>query len=400
MKKILGGLFILSIVLIGCSSEEKAPFEAIAGNMVAYIQAVIEKPELKNDNAFFKEFFEKQKMYCEELAGQTIPIEIEGSLGLELEAHEGKIGKGSGESTISVPVNIDLRVTDAEDAFKNVNDLMVLVCDKEGNDLDVLYLGSENNLGTSIAETDTIAEIVDIEEVIKKDNPYKEGEILHKGVSVDIDPLCAQIFVNASKLVIVKNDSERKSKIKDQINAIKEETTNKINRISSSTEKEESIESKTEEFVLDNGKLGPIQIGCSISDLSDSVDGLYDKFTKKKEVHENDMDGEWTEEYLLFTKDGKAVIRTDLEGQKINSIVLEEGSSFIKTSEGINVGFAAKALFKMKKMQWETYYEGTTFATSGHYTYYVNSDDLQNTDIPTKASDFKSSAKIMRIIYR
>ena len=42
-------------------------------------------------------------------------------------------------------------------------------------------------------------------------------------------------------------------------------------------------------FVLGNGKLGPIQIGKSISQLPKSVTGLYDKFVYKKEVHESDM---------------------------------------------------------------------------------------------------------------
>lgn len=153
-------------------------------------------------------------------------------------------------------------------------------------------------------------------------------------------------------------------------------------------------------FVLGNGKLGPIQIGKSISQLPKSVTGLYDKFVYKKEVHESDMEDNWTEEYYLFTKGGKTIIRTDVEGKKITSIVLEGASSFIKTAEGLYVGYSAQELFKKKRMEWETYYEGTTFATNGHYTYYVNSDDVPNTDIPSKASDFKPSAKIMRIVYR
>ena len=47
--------------------------------------------------------------------------------------------------------------------------------------------------------------------------------------------------------------------------------------------------SQASTFVLGNGKLGPIQIGKSISQLLKSVTGLYDKFVYKKEVHESDM---------------------------------------------------------------------------------------------------------------
>ena len=48
--------------------------------------------------------------------------------------------------------------------------------------------------------------------------------------------------------------------------------------------------SQASTFVLGNGKLGPIQIGKSISQLPKSVTGLYDKFVYKKEVHESDME--------------------------------------------------------------------------------------------------------------
>ena len=48
--------------------------------------------------------------------------------------------------------------------------------------------------------------------------------------------------------------------------------------------------SQASTFVLGNGKLGPIQIGKSISQLPKSVTGLYDKFVYKKEVDESDME--------------------------------------------------------------------------------------------------------------
>lgn len=157
--------------------------------------------------------------------------------------------------------------------------------------------------------------------------------------------------------------------------------------------------SNTSGFTLNNGKLGSIQIGQNYSSLPKSYAGLYDKYTYKKMVHESDMEDDWVEEYLLFTNNGKEVFRTGVENRKITSITLERGGSFIKTSEGFYVGCPVRELLAKKRMQWENYYEGYVFATSGHYTYYVNSDDVPNTDIPEKASDFKSTAKLMRITY-
>ena len=161
-----------------------------------------------------------------------------------------------------------------------------------------------------------------------------------------------------------------------------------------------NVEENTKKgFVLVNGKLGPIQIGKSIKDLPKSYAGLYDKMKRETINHESDMEDDWTEDFYQFIKDGKNVLRTDVDGNKITSIVLQEGSSFVKPSEGYHVGGSAVELFRKKKMQWVTYYEGTVFATSGHYTFHVNDDDIINSDTPQKISDFKASAKIIRIIY-
>ena len=161
-----------------------------------------------------------------------------------------------------------------------------------------------------------------------------------------------------------------------------------------------NVEENTKKgFVLVNGKLGPIQIGKSIKDLPKSYAGLYDKMKRETINHESDMEDDWTEDFYQFIKDGKNVLRTDVDGNKITSIVLQEGASFVKTSEGYHVGGSAVELFTKKKMQWETYFEGTVFATSGHYTYHVDDDDIINNDTPQTVSDLKPSAKIIRIVY-
>ena len=150
---------------------------------------------------------------------------------------------------------------------------------------------------------------------------------------------------------------------------------------------------------FDNGKLGPVTVGQSVGKLPKSTAGLYDKYEYKKEEHEDDMDGSWTEEYYLFTKGGKPVFRVNMDAGKVFSIRLLEGSQFIKTADGIGVGMPVSKLIQKKKLSWETYYEGEVFATSGHYTYYVSSEDVPNTDVPKKASDFKPTAKVSGIVY-
>jgi hypothetical protein len=91
---------------------------------------------------------------------------------------------------------------------------MILVCDKEGNAIDALYLDVANSLETGFAETDSIEEIVDTGGPIKTDNPYKNGDILCKGTSICIDPVKAQPFVNASKLIVKKYDYDLISEIR------------------------------------------------------------------------------------------------------------------------------------------------------------------------------------------
>lgn len=161
-----------------------------------------------------------------------------------------------------------------------------------------------------------------------------------------------------------------------------------------------AVEAAPQEFILDNGKLGPIQVGMKRNDVPASVPGLYDRAEYKVET-KGDMDGEWTEDYMLLYKDGKEIIRCYVENNVLLTICLQEGSSFVKTSDGFYVGYSARDLFQQKKnMQWGNYYMGEVFASSGHYTYFVNSDYLPNTDIPSKASDFQPAATLTRIEYR
>ena len=153
-----------------------------------------------------------------------------------------------------------------------------------------------------------------------------------------------------------------------------------------------------ETVIFANGKLGPVTVGSPIGELPQQVDGLYDKAERKTEEHEDEMDGPWTEDYYLFTKGGKPVFRANIDGGKVYSIRLLEGSSFVVTPGGFHVGMLALDLVNRVRMRWDTYYDGEVFATKDHFTYYVSSDYI-NGDIPTKVEDFKEDATITGIVY-
>jgi len=151
-------------------------------------------------------------------------------------------------------------------------------------------------------------------------------------------------------------------------------------------------------FVLGNRKLGPLSLGQTVASLPKSVAGLYDSYKVVKE-QKGDMDGTWTETWCNFSKGGKVIFKAFIESNKIQSFSLEEGSSFIKTTEGYYVGSNARELFSKKPMTWENWFVGTAFARSGQFEFHIADEDLNNTDIPTKASDVKPSGKISRIVY-
>lgn len=155
----------------------------------------------------------------------------------------------------------------------------------------------------------------------------------------------------------------------------------------------------TTSFVLSNGKLGPLSIGQTVASLPKSVAGLYDSYKVTKE-EKGDEEGTWIEEWVHFIKGGKTIFKAFVDdNKKLVSFGLQQGSSFIKTSEGYYVGYNARELFNKKRMQWTTYFIGTAFARSGHFEFHIDSEDLINADSPSKATDIKASAKISQIFY-
>ena len=105
-----------------------------------------------------------------------------------------------------------------------------------------------------------------------------------------------------------------------------------------------------------------------------------------------------TVEWCTFYKNGKEIFKSYAEGKKLQSFILEEGSSFIKTSEGYYVGYPARTLFNKKRLQWENYYEGSAFARNGRWEYHIDDEGLNGVEIPRRATDVKQNAKISMIV--
>lgn len=166
-------------------------------------------------------------------------------------------------------------------------------------------------------------------------------------------------------------------------------------------------------FFVEDGKLGPVQVGMSYKDLPKSVPVLYDKFDYRKEMIESEMDGDYEVEECIFFNDGKEYFRAVLEDGKIASIILDQNSTGLFTKEDYRVGSDVvtslyyisgptrsggfKTVVINESLEWENYYEGEVFVTIGRYTFYVPSDQA-NTEFPRTRFDFKYGAKFSRII--
>ena len=419
MKKNI--LTMMAVVLLvagmtACGGKDTYPFKDMADLYAELYQVYKSDPNVFDNKDKMESYEQKRKDLCKGLYGKSIEASVAEGLGIVLESDGAEIGEGEihGDN-IHIPMNFDLKITDTNVALENVENLMAILYDDEDNPVyiktyirEALPLKAEDDL----ADMDTIAVVVDtmaVEDMpVEKAN--KDGQVLKKGISVDLEGLEILLLAKATKLVIEKCDYDKSSQIKEgmrtKLTAILSELDGKAadmkagNAEKAELNQEES-ESETSEYTLENGKLGTIQVGKTIPQLPDALEGLYDQKTYKKIEHEgNDMDDPWTEEYYLFKKDGKDVFRVNISGDKtIYSIYLMEGSSFIKTPDGISVGYSVRDLFNKKRLEWDNYYDGTVFGFSGHYYYYVNADDLVQTDIPHKAEDFKSDAKVIGIAY-
>ena len=165
-------------------------------------------------------------------------------------------------------------------------------------------------------------------------------------------------------------------------------------------------------YYVEDGKLGPVRVGMSYTDLPKSEPCLYDKFEYKKELIENEMEGDYEVESCTFFNDGKEYFSAELEEGKVTSIVLDENSKDLRTIEDYHVGYDLLNLYQTwvrgssgypvvkdirESLNWENYYEGEVFVTIGRYTFYVPSDKTYK-EFPRTRHDFKAGATISRIV--
>ncbi|MBR1880527.1 MAG: hypothetical protein IJ804_07260 [Prevotella sp.] len=286
----------------------------------------------------------------------------------------------------------------------NVN-MVMKECVRNGNDVHVTYLATNNNskdirvsiLASSLDEKWTIA--YDANGKKHRTDFVYNDETFNTKISGFVD-ITLPHGIQTSILMVIKDVDQtitQMSRVSIAFNHYMYSLDNVP--IAEPTVAIQPQPGAVQEFVLANGKLGPVQVGRPIGTLPRQVSGLYDKYAYKKEVHESDMDDPWTEEYYLFTKNGKNVFRANIDGGKVYSIRLLEASSFIKTPAGLYVGYPASKLFQQKRMTWEYYlYEAETWATDGHYVYSVRANDA-NTRNDEVVTGFKPDAKVIGISY-
>lgn len=293
------------------------------------------------------------------------------------------------------------------DGAKNPNVTMVMQsCQRKGNDIYVKYLATNRNandirvsiLASRLDEKYTIAYDANGKkhrmDFVYNDNKFNTrisefvDITLPHGITAPILMIIKDVDVSIKKMARVSIAFNRYMYSLDNV---------PITEPVVATTQQNQDTQKT--FILQNGVLGPVQVGRAIGNLPKQYAGLYDNYSYTKDNHEEDeMDGPWLEEFFLFTKAGKEIFRADMNEGKVASITLLSGSSsFIKTPEGIYVGYPAQKLYREKKMEWEYYlFETVTWGTSGHYTYYVDVNDAI-TDNMDRLKGFKANGKLCKI---
>ena len=166
--------------------------------------------------------------------GKTISIKAEDGLGLQVLSNEGTFLKGYMKYlSYAFPFNFDIKITDADKAFESLDQLCVVFYNEKGDAvyvvpyLDEAQVASQNGL---VPDTDSI-EVVDSADTVAIENitnPYKDGEILHKGLYLDIDRLDMPLFVDVSNAVIERRNDEKVKSISEMVDKIRQEYTDKL----------------------------------------------------------------------------------------------------------------------------------------------------------------------------
>ena len=131
------------------------------------------------------------------------------------------------------PFNFDIKISDAEKAFASLDHLCVVFYNdreeaiyiKDGIDEPQTALKDGLEVDTDSVEVVDYADTVAVENI---PNPYKDGEILHKGVflSMSIDRL--PLLVDVSKAVIERWTYEKALEIRKRGDQMRQEYIDKV----------------------------------------------------------------------------------------------------------------------------------------------------------------------------
>ena len=248
MRKFICSLLsaIVCMGLTACGGVEKHPFKDVSENFRSYVDKVIEDPSLIKDEGVFKSYKEKEMSLCKDLCGKCITVEIADGLGLEVKSQMGEIGEGQSRldgDNISFPINFELKVTNADAAFENINDLMAVFYD---DDMNVIYLQhpleDEKPLKVEtkdIDELDTIP-LISMDDATfnsgssESENPYKTGDVIKKGISIYLEGIEIQLIENVTKIVIKKYDNDEynifRKEFREKVRSMNDELKSKITR--------------------------------------------------------------------------------------------------------------------------------------------------------------------------
>lgn len=176
---------ILCVGLAACGNGIKQyPFKAVAENIVEFVESVVNKPDLKNDETFNKDFRDKQESLLKKMVGTAIATTIDEGLGFELIGEKGDIINtkegGWAREKVEILINFDLKIKDSQTALNN-NALMVVFYDDKDNAVYVEHLQTP---------------------------PSKNSDIINRRVRVYFKVFSAKPFVSITKAIIKKYNSE------------------------------------------------------------------------------------------------------------------------------------------------------------------------------------------------
>ena len=232
MKKIFLTMMAAALLVVGltaCGGKDKYPFKDLADLYSDLYLLSQNDPDAFNDMDKVKSYESKVESLCKELYGKSIEAVAEEGLGIELKSNEAEIGEGyTHGDNIHIPMNFDLKITDADLALINLNDLMAVLYDDEDKPVYVTtYIKEALSLEKEVVrpvDTDSIVEIIDSVIAVEADgmpeekvNPYKNGQVLNKGIDVGLESLEILLLAKATKLVIEKWDVQKSSGIRDSI---------------------------------------------------------------------------------------------------------------------------------------------------------------------------------------